>query len=70
MEDQNQRIQVLLFTLKKGFCPVVTLNNIPIPSYSEVKYLGLILDSKLTWKPHLKAKRKALNSDSTSLDPY
>jgi len=38
------------------------MNNIPIPSYSEVKYLGLILDNKLTWNPHLKAKQKALNT--------
>uniref|UniRef100_A0A2S2P256 Putative RNA-directed DNA polymerase n=1 Tax=Schizaphis graminum TaxID=13262 RepID=A0A2S2P256_SCHGA len=59
----------ITFTLKKGSCPVVTLNSIPIPSYSEVKYLGLILDSKLTWNPHLKAKRKALNTRLHLLRP-
>jgi len=47
------------FTLRRGSCPLVTMNNIPIYSYSEVKYLSLILDNKLTWNPHLKAKRKA-----------
>jgi len=37
------------------------MNNILIPTCSEVKYLGFILDSKLTWNAFLKAKRKALN---------
>jgi len=32
------------FTISKRSCPLITMNNIPIPSYSEVKYLGLILD--------------------------
>jgi hypothetical protein len=59
----------ITFTLKKSFCPSVKMKNIPIPSYSEVKYLGLILDSKLTWNPHLKANRKALNSRLHLLRP-
>jgi len=59
----------ITFTLKKGSDPVVTLNYIPIPSYSEIKYLGLILDSKLTWNPHLKCKRKALNTRLHLLRP-
>lgn len=59
-----------IFTLRKGSCPLVTMYNIQIFSYSEVKYLGLILDNKLTWNPHLKAKRKALNTRIHLLRPH
>ena len=59
----------ITFTLRKGPCPLFTMNNIPISSYSNVKYLGLILDNKLTWNPHLKAKRKALNTRFHLLRP-
>jgi len=60
----------ITFTLKKRSCSLVTLNNITIPSYSEVKkYLGLILDGKLTWNLNLKAKRKALNARLHLLRP-
>jgi len=51
----------ITFTLKRETCPQVTMNNISIPVCSEVKYLGLILDNKLTWNSHIKNKRKALN---------
>jgi hypothetical protein len=36
-----------------------TINNIQIPVQTEVKYLGLYLDQKLTW--HIKTKRQQLN---------
>jgi hypothetical protein len=37
------------------------LNNEPIPMKNEVKYLGLHLDRRLTWKTHIKAKKQQLN---------
>lgn len=49
------------FTLRLPPCPEVFLNNIPIPSSQSVKYLGLIFDRRLTWGPHIKAKKLALN---------
>jgi hypothetical protein len=52
----------ITFTLKRETCPPVTFNNIPIPVYTETKYLGLILDRRLTWASHIKNKRRALNS--------
>lgn len=43
MKNQNQ-----------GTCPqVIEMNNIPIPSCSQIKYFGFTIDSKLTWKPHI-----------------
>jgi hypothetical protein len=43
----------ITFTLKRKTCPSVTLNNIAIPVYTETKYLGLILDRRLTWASQL-----------------
>jgi len=36
---------------------------------AQVKYLGIVLDKRLTWGPHLKSKRKSLNSRSHLLRP-
>lgn len=49
------------FTMRKGKCPPVTLNNEIVPERDDVKYLGLHLDRKLTWKKHLTTKRDELN---------
>lgn len=55
------------FTLRRGHCPNVSVNNIPIPTLDAVKYLGLILDQRLTWNKHIKAKRMTLNARSRTL---
>ncbi|KAE9525605.1 hypothetical protein AGLY_014132 [Aphis glycines] len=59
----------ITFTLRPHSCPAVSINNIDIPHSTEVKYLGLILDRRLTWSPHLKNKRKKLNSRLHLLRP-
>ncbi len=51
----------ITFTLKRDTCPHVFLNNIEIPQVDCVKYLGLHLDQKLTWKNHIWTKRQHLN---------
>jgi hypothetical protein len=40
------------FTNRRIDCPAVTINRTQLPVTNEVKYLGLILDQKLTWRPH------------------
>jgi hypothetical protein len=52
----------ITFTTMRSRCPQVNINNNnPIPVKTEVKYLGLHLDEKLTWKSHIKAKRRQLD---------
>lgn len=51
----------VLFTLKKGECPPLHINGSEIPKADTVKYLGMHLDKRLTWKNHITAKRDHLN---------
>jgi hypothetical protein len=57
--NNNKSVQIT-FT-RPTECPPVMLNDEPIPMKNEVKYLGLHLDRRLTWKAHIKAKKQQLN---------
>ncbi|CAB0035223.1 unnamed protein product [Trichogramma brassicae] len=64
---QNWRIKVngaksshITFTLRKNNCPQVSIYGNPIPQSDQVKYLGMHLDRRLTWKVHIWTKRKQL----------
>jgi hypothetical protein len=48
----------ITFTLRKSSTPDVSINHIHIPQITEIKYLGMTMDSKLTWKQHIVKKRK------------
>lgn len=50
----------ITFTLNKLTCPSVKLNNKILPQHREVKYLGLHLDRRLTWKKHVETKRQQM----------
>ena len=47
-------------TLRKQTCPQVSINNITAPNRDTVRYLGLTLDRRLTWKQHIVDKSKQL----------
>ena len=57
------------FTLRKSAPPAIYFQNNQIPTTTQIKYLGLILDKRLTWGPHLKTKRKVLNTRLHLLRP-
>ncbi|PNF43030.1 hypothetical protein B7P43_G08777, partial [Cryptotermes secundus] len=49
------------FQMSSRRCPEVNVHKNPIQVKAEVTYLGLHLDGKLTWKTHIKAKRRQLD---------
>jgi len=49
------------FTLNKMTCPPVKLNNEHLPQADEVKYLGIHLYRRFTWRKHITTKRKQLD---------
>jgi hypothetical protein len=57
--NNDKSVQVT-FTNRRTSCPHVTINNRDIPHNTEVKYLGLYLDQKLTWRTHIQKKRQQL----------
>lgn len=56
------------FTNRRVTCPQVTLKNQPIPITENIKYLGIHLDKRLTWKKHLSSKRSQLNIKTKKLN--
>ena len=54
-DPQKQAVE-LLFSRKRSETdhPVILFNNIPVNEVNEHKHLGIILDSKLSFAPHIK----------------
>ncbi|CAK9827570.1 Probable RNA-directed DNA polymerase from transposon BS [Anthophora retusa] len=51
----------IVFTYRRVPEVPIIMNGETIPTTNEVKYLGMHLDKRLTWKPHLTAKRKQID---------
>ena len=58
--DAHFPFYIILFTLRKQTCPQVSINNITVPNKDTVRYLGMSLHRRLTWKQHIVDKSKQL----------
>jgi len=61
MKANEMKSTHVTFTLKRSPCPSVQLNGVSLVQPDEVKYLGLHLDRRLTWRKHITTKRKHLD---------
>lgn len=49
-----EKCKAMIFTRRRYLLSLdITINDFPIPIVQNIKYLGLTLDSKLRWAPHL-----------------
>ena len=64
----EQKSRHVTFALRTENCAPVTLNNVTIPHYNNVKYLGIHLDRRLTWGDHIKAKKLQIKLKSLELN--
>ncbi|KAE9522857.1 hypothetical protein AGLY_016746 [Aphis glycines] len=62
-----EKTKCIMFTKKKQISkPKLFLGNTPLPFVNNIKILGLIFDSKLTWKPHI-SKTKSITTKSINI---
>jgi hypothetical protein len=57
----EEKSKHVTFTLRRGICPPLLLNQTSITQADAVKYLGLHLDKRLTWNCHISTLWKHLD---------
>ena len=55
LDLETNKTKAMFFTrkYKMHFPTSITLNNVNISTSKEIKFLGLVLDTKLNWKSHI-----------------
>jgi hypothetical protein len=56
-----------MFSLLRGQCPPVTIDQTVIPQVETVKYLGIHFDKRVTCKNHVSTKRKQLDNKTREI---
>jgi len=69
IKTNNEKSSHITFSLKLNLVTQVFLNNKITPSTSSVRYLGLVLDKRLTWAEHIKQNSLVLSSKRKSIHP-
>lgn len=67
MKVSAEKSAHVTFTLCRKSSPTIFLDGLALPKRDKVRYLGLIIDKRLTWREHIKTKRQSLNSRAKSL---
>jgi hypothetical protein len=58
---KESKLSHIKFTLRKGHCPAVNINQTLIPQTEVVKYLELHFYCRLNWKENIAKKRKQID---------
>jgi hypothetical protein len=67
IRDNESTSVHLTLTTRRETCPPVHINSVHLPQQEDVKYLGLHIDRRLTWRKHIFTKRKQLGMTLTKL---
>jgi len=58
----------ITFTLWKGHCPTVNINQTIVPQTEVVKYLELHFNCRINWKKHIAIKRKQIDLKTNEIN--
>jgi hypothetical protein len=67
MKANETKSAHVTFTLKRSPCPSVQLSSTYLVQPDDVKYLGIHLDRRLTWRRNITRKRKQLDLQQRKL---